>query len=144
MKTRGDGLDAGAQAGSNAPLDAAQVGLGGGHILPAREQESDVDWHAGEDGLFDGGQALVGAGDFDEQVGPGGAVVQVLGLGQRAGSVVGQEGRDFERNPAVHAVGAVMHRAEQVGGVGEVFERQVEEQGFAGLALPELSRMASS
>ena len=68
---RGDGR---VQAGRDAPLDAAQVGIGRRDVLLAREQQRDVDRHAGEDRLLDGGQAFRGAGNLDEEVGLAGAL----------------------------------------------------------------------
>ena len=64
--------------------------------------------------------------------------MQLLGRGERAGRVVGQQRRHLQRHPAVHAVRPVVDRPEQVGGPGEVLERQLEEQLLARLALVEL------
>ena len=58
---RGDGADVGVEPGIDAPLDAAQERLGRRHILLAREQKRHVDRDAGEDRLFDRGQAFLGA-----------------------------------------------------------------------------------
>ena len=66
------------------------------------------------------------------------ARVQALGRGESAGGVVGQQRRHLQRHPAVHAVGAVVDRAEQIGGPREILERQLEEQRLAGLALVQL------
>jgi hypothetical protein len=49
--------------------------------------------------------------------------------------VVGEEGRDLERDPAVDAGGAIVDGAEEIGGLRQVLERQGEEQRLAGLAL---------
>ena len=57
---RGHGTDIGVEPGSDAPLDAAQVGLGCSQILLAREQQRHIDRDAGEDGLLDGRQAFLG------------------------------------------------------------------------------------
>ncbi|MCK7517106.1 MAG: hypothetical protein MZV64_04995 [Ignavibacteriales bacterium] len=46
------------EAGLDAPLDAAQVGLGRRQVVLAREEQRDVDRDAGEDRLLDGRQAL--------------------------------------------------------------------------------------
>ena len=135
---RSHGADVGIQPGVDAPLDAAQVRLGGRHVLLAGEQQGHVDRHAGEDRLLDGGQAFLGAGNLDEQVGPRRPGVQFLGRGEGAGRVVGQQRRDLQRHPAVHAVGPVVDRPEQIGGLREVLERQLEEQLLARLAFLQL------
>ena len=56
----------------------------------------------------------------------------------RAGRVVGEQRRHFERHPAVDAVGPLVDWTEQIGGARQVFERELEEQLLAGLALREL------
>ena len=66
------------------------------------------------------------------------ARVQILGGGQGAGRVVGQQRRNFQRHPAVHAVRPVVNRPKQVGGPGDVLERQVEEERLARFALAQL------
>jgi hypothetical protein len=60
--------------------------------------------------------------------------VEFLGRGEGAGRVVGQQGRDLQRHPAVHAVGLVVDRPKQIGGLPEVLQRQREEQRLARLA----------
>ena len=50
---RRDRLDLRIEPGGDAPLDAAQVRLGDGEVLLAREQQRDVDRHAGEDRFLD-------------------------------------------------------------------------------------------
>jgi hypothetical protein len=67
---RSHGADVGIQSGSDAPLDAAQVSLGGRDILCAREQEGHVDRHAREDRLLDCGKAFLGPRNLDEEIGP--------------------------------------------------------------------------
>ncbi len=52
---RGDGR---VQARRDPPLDAAQVGFGRRDVLLAREEQRDVDRHAGEDRVLDGGQSF--------------------------------------------------------------------------------------
>jgi hypothetical protein len=47
---------------------------------------------------------------------------------QGALRVVRQERRDFERHPAVHAIGPGKDRLEQVGGTGQIRKSQREEQ----------------
>jgi hypothetical protein len=45
-----------------------------------------------------------------------------------------QQGRHFQRHPAVHAVGPVVNRPEQVGGARNVLQRELEEERLAGFA----------
>ena len=104
----------------------------------AREQEGHVDGHPGEDRLLDGGQALLGTGNLDEQVGAARPRVQVPRGGESARGVVRQERRDLQRHPSVHAVRLVPGRAKEVGRPGEVFQGQLEEQRLARLALLDL------
>ena len=75
-----------------------------------------------------------GAGDLDEQVRAGGLGVEPGGVADRAGSVVGEERADLDRDEAVHAVGPVVHRAEQVGRLREIVERQLEERALGVVA----------
>ncbi len=75
-----------------------------------------------------------------KKVGSARPLVQILGRGQRARGVVGQERRHLQRHPAVHAVGPVVDRPKQVGGPGEILQRQIEEQILARLALLDFLR----
>ena len=45
--------------------------------------------------------------------------------------VVRQQRRDLERRPAIYARRRIMNGTEQVGGLGQILERQIEEQCFA-------------
>ena len=56
------------------------------------------------------------------------ALVQIARGGERAGGVVRQQRRDFERDPSVDAVGALEDRLEQIGRPGQIRQRQIEEQ----------------
>ncbi len=135
---RGHRAHVGIEPGGDAPLDAAHVGIRGGDIVLAREEQRHVDGHPREDGLLDGGQALARAGDLDEEVRPPRARVELLGLGEGARGVVREERRDLERHEAVHAVGRVMDGAEEVGGLGQVLDGQLEEELLARLARGDL------
>ena len=53
--------------------------------------------------------------------------VQALGLVDGARGVVGQQRRDLQRHPAVHAVAALVDRREQVGGPPQVAQGEFEE-----------------
>jgi hypothetical protein len=63
--------------------------------------------------------------------------VQILGFGQGGFGVMSQERGDFQRNPSVDAAGPLVDRTEQVSGLGEILERQFEEQILTGLAFLE-------
>jgi hypothetical protein len=63
------------ELGGDAALEAAHVGLGHGKVLLAREQQGDVDRHAGEDRLLDGGNAGRRAGDLHVKIRPVGQLV---------------------------------------------------------------------
>ena len=111
-----------------------KIRLGGGHVLLAGEQQGHVDRHAREDGFLDGGQALLGTRYLDEEIRASRLGMEGLGRGDGAGRVVGQQGRDLQRHPAVHAVGLVVDRPEQIGGLPQVLQPQLEEQRLARLA----------
>ena len=53
---------------------------------------------------------------------------------------MGEQGRHFERHPAVHAVRPVIDRPKQVGGPGDVLQRQLEEERLARFAFYLASR----
>ena len=76
-----------------------------------------------------------GAGDLDEEVGALGLGVERLGRRDRRRGVVGEQRRDLERDPAVDAVGALVDGGEEVGGVAQVGDRQLEEEVLAAGAL---------
>ena len=57
--------------------------------------------------------------------------MQFLGRGNGARCVVRQERRDFQRHPAIDAVGTIKDRLEQIGRAVQILQRQVEEQIFA-------------
>src|SRR5262249_56450090 len=56
------------------------------------------------------------------------------GSAERAGGVVREERRDLQRHPSVDAVGALVDGTEEVGGLRQVLERELEEQLLARLA----------
>ena len=89
---RGHGADVGLEPGVDAPLDAAQEGLGGRHVLLAGEQEGHVDRYPGKDRLFNGGQTFFRTWDLDEEVGPSRSAMEVFRRGEGFGRVVGQQG----------------------------------------------------
>ena len=127
-KERGDRGDGRVQPRLDAPLDAAQVGVRRRQVLLAREEQRHVDGNAGEDRRLDGGQALFGPGDLDEKVGLAASEVEIAGGRHGLGGIMGQQGRDLERDPSVHPVRALKGRAEQIRGPREIGQRQLEEQ----------------
>ena len=60
--------------------------------------------------------------------------MKLFRLGDAARRVVGELWRNFERYPAIDAVGRLVNRKKQVRGASEILERQIEEQRFARLA----------
>ena len=118
----------------------AEVRVGRGEVVLAREEERDVDRDAREDRLLDGRQPFFRAGDLDEEVRALRAGEQLHRGGQRALRVVGEQRRHLERHPAVDGVGPVPDRPEQIGRPGEVVEREVEEDRLARPALLEIGQ----
>ena len=117
----------------------ALVHLGG-------EQQRDVDVDPCGDQLSDRGNAFIGPGDLDHQVRPIDARPQPPRLGDRAGGVVRQLGRDLHADVAVAGVGVVIDRPEDVGGAAQVGDRQplIDALGVRGRAAREASASASS
>src|SRR6185437_10488315 len=102
-----------------------------GEILLAREQQRDVDRHAAIDRFLDRRNAGRRAGNLDEQVVAPRLAVQRGRRPDRGLGVIRKQRRNFQRDESVHAVAGVERRLEQVGGAGEVLQRQREEQVFA-------------
>ena len=74
------------------------------------------------------GRALGGRRDLDEQVLPVDLGPQLLGGGEGRVGVVGEVGRDLDRDAAVDAVGGVEDRLEHVAGVAYVGRGQREDR----------------
>ncbi len=125
---RGDRGHRRVQAGLDAAFEPPHIGVGGAEVLLGREEKGDVDRDAGEDRLLDRGSARGGAGDLDVEVVALRLLVQLRGLGDSGLGVVGEQGRDLERYPAVYPIGADVDRREEVGGVAQVGKRQLEEE----------------
>jgi len=70
--------------------------------------------------------------------------VQGLGGGERARGVVRQQRRHFQRHPAVHAARPVPDRSKQVGGPGQVLQRQLENSRSPDLPSLTFFRIAAS
>src|SRR5262249_21625283 len=125
---RGDGVDLRVEPRIQTTFDAANERLCGREILFVGKQKRHVDRDAGEDRLLDRRQPFRRAGNLDQQVRPPRTSVQLLGGGECARRVVGQERRHFQRHPPVHAVGPVPNRSKQIGGSRQILERELEEQ----------------
>ena len=123
--------DPGIEARSDAPLDTAHIGLGRRNVVFAREQQRDVHRHAREDRLLDRGNACAGARNLDEKIGALRTRMQLRSCLYGSRCVVGKQGRDLQRHPAVDTAGGVVDRPEQIGGLCYIFQREFEEQRLA-------------
>ena len=130
---RGDRGDDRVEPGLDPPFDALHVGVGGGEVLLVVEEQRDVDRDAGEDRLLDRLGARRGAGDLDEEVLALGLGVERRGLLDRRRGVVGEQRRDLEADEAVDPGGARVDVGEEVGGVAQVGERELEEDVLLGV-----------
>ena len=136
---RGDRGDVGVEPGLDPPLDPAHVGLGGAEVLLVVEEQGDVDRDPGEDRLLDRLAARLGAGDLDEEVLALGLGVERRRLLDRLAAVVGEQRRDLERAEAVDAGGALVHAGEEVGGVPQVGDGELEEDPLVGVGADALA-----
>ena len=80
----------------------------------------------------DGGQAGLGRRDLDVHVRAVDLGPQLLGLRDRRVGVVGEVGRDLDRDAAVDAVRGVVDRPEDVGGVAHVVGGDLEDRLVGG------------
>ena len=85
-------------------FQAGEISLG--HLLVAgqAEQQGDVDVDPFADEAGNGGQALQGGGDLDEDIGPVHLLPELAGLGDGALGVPGQVRVDLQADEAVPAV----------------------------------------
>src|ERR1035441_3940021 len=109
----------------------ARLRLGGRDILRGREQEGYVNRHASEDCLFNCWEALACTRDLDEEIGPFRPGVESLGRGKSSGRVASQQGRDLQGDPAIHAIGPVVDRPKEIGGLPQVLDCQFKEESLA-------------
>ena len=72
------------------------------------------------------------------------ALVEIARRREGALRVVREQRRDLERYPAIDAVGPGEDRPEQIGGPGQIRQRQVEEQVLARLRRTRLREMSLS
>ena len=124
------GIHARIQAGRESSLDPPHVSLGRREVLLGGKQERHIDRHSGEDRGLNRGNALRRARDLDEQIGAVCSRVQLSCRLDRARGIVGEQGRHLQRHPPIDSTGAVVDRAEQIGGLGQILEGEVEEQPF--------------
>ena len=132
---RCDRSDLRIEAGSDAALDATQVGLGGGEVMLAREQQGDIDRHAREDRFLDRRQARRRSRNLDEEIGSRGGCMLPRRGADRLRGVVGEQRGDLERDPAVDAAGRLEDRPQQIGRLRQVLPCEREEEVLAGLPL---------
>src|SRR5699024_10081258 len=131
----GDGVD---------PADVLARLLGGGDALDEgfhdllvtlhAEDESHVDADASGQHLADRGQALGGRGDLDQQVCTTNLSCQLLGLGDRPGSVVGEARVNLEGDPAVDPAGLLVDTSQNVAGILHVLDSHGEDRLVGGNA----------
>lgn len=87
-----------------------------------------------EDCLLDCGKTFFRAGNLDEKIGSGSPLVESRSGRQSLGRIVGQQGRDFERDPAVDGIGQLVDWEKEIGGLSEIFDCQLKEEVFDRLA----------
>src|SRR5690606_23388107 len=115
------------------------------HLLVAGEAEDqrDVDADALGEAVGHGGQTCVGRRDLDQDVGAVDQPVQHTGLGQGAGAVVRETGRDLDRDHAVDSAGGVVDRAQDIGGTPYVGAgEQAQRLCGGGAEVGELGQLA--
>ena len=139
---RGDAGDMGGIAAlGDVFFQAGDIGLRDLAIDLLREQQRDVDADAFADQMFDRGQALRRRRHLDHQILALDVLPEPLGLGDGALGVHRQIGRDLEADEAVAAVQGVVNRAQHVGGILDVLDRErLEQVGHRPVAL--LQRLA--
>ncbi len=120
-------------------FEPAHIGLGDLGIDLLREQEGDVDVDALADQGADGRQPGLGAGHLDHQILAPDLAPQPARLLDRLMRLQRQIGRDFEADEAVAPLGLVIDRAQRVGALLDVADRQLLEQG-AGVEVAVLLR----
>ena len=126
------GIDPGHEEGGDRP-DRRQVMAGppgafhpveeGVHdrvVARQGEDQRDVDADALGQARGDRGQSLPGGRDLDEQVGPVDQPPQRPRLGDRGLGVMREPRVDLDRHPAIHAVGRVVDRPQDVTGPAHV------------------------
>ena len=105
-------------------FEPGEIGLDDLFVDLLREQQRDVDVDALADELADRRQAGFGRRHLDHQVVAADRLPEPPRLGDRRLGVHRQIGRDFEADIAVAAFGRVVDRAQRVGRVLDVLDRQ--------------------
>ncbi len=108
----------------DAGFQRRQVCFGHLAVVLDREEQGDVDVDAVGEAALDRRPALLGAGNLDHDIGPVHRPPEPHRFGDGGLGVARGPGRDFERDEPVGAVGAVVDRAEQVGGALHVLDRE--------------------
>ena len=119
-------------ASGEAGLQRRQVCLGHLQVVLDREQQGDVDVDAGGQALLDRRPALRGSGDLDHDIGPAYRPPKPVGLRDAAARVPRESRGHLDGDESVAAVGAVVHRAKEIGGAPHVLDREhLEDLGVA-------------
>jgi hypothetical protein len=121
---RGDRLRVDAPALLAAALEAADERLGDALVGGHREEQRDVDVQPLVDHLLDRGDALLGAGDLDHQVGAIDALPVLARLLHRLLGVEGEVRVDLEGHVAVVARGLVVDAPQHVAAALDVGDRE--------------------
>ena len=108
-------------------LKAGQIGFD--HLLVdgLRKQQRDIDVDAAGNQIVDRRHAFGRAGHLDHQVLAADLAPQPLGFVDGALGILGEIGRDFDADIAVGAMGGFVCRAQHVGGLLDVLDRQMLE-----------------
>ena len=120
-------------------LEARHVGVDDLAVAGEGEDQCDVDAATCGGHRFDGRYSGVGGGDLDHQVGPVDPPVEVLGVVDGGGGVVGDFRRHLYGDEPVASATGFVERREQVGGSGYVGDDQFPVGVFerrAGLEKP--------
>ena len=109
-------------------LKAGQIGFDNLLVDGLREQQRDIDVDAAGDQIMDRRHAFGRARHLDHQVLAADLAPQPLGFVDGALGVLGEIRRDFDADIAVGAMGGVEGRAQHVGGLLDVLDRQMLEK----------------
>ena len=135
---RSDRADIGTEPGGDAPLDAAQIRLGGGDICSRQNSNVTLTGTPAKIASSIAGRPSVVPGILMNRFGCCARACSSLAAAMVRSGIVGQQRRNLERYPAVDAAGPPAHRPKHLGGLCQVLDRQFEKQFFARLAFVEL------
>ncbi len=105
-------------------LQPGDVGLGHGLVMGQGEHQRDVDVDPLADERLDGGDASGRGGHLDHHVGAIQCGEETPCLSHRALRIVGQGRADLQADVAVGAIGLLVDRTQQFGGLPDVFQDQ--------------------